>query len=82
MAAQQTYRLRLALSASGDFSVQQAAITPLAMPVKLLLAADATSASELFLRHKTSIRARYDAAWRAAEAAGALIRCSSTNGAS
>ena len=70
MTPQQTYRLRLALSTSGAFSVQQAVITPLATPVKLLLAEDATSASDLFLRHKTSIRTRYDAAWRAAEAAG------------
>jgi len=70
MEPQHTYRLRLALSAGGDFSVQQAVITPLATPVKLLLAADATSASDLFLRHKTSIRTRYDAAWRAAEAQG------------
>ncbi|MYM41339.1 aminodeoxychorismate synthase component I [Duganella qianjiadongensis] len=70
MAPHHTYRLRLALSASGELTVQQAAITPLATPVKLLLAADATSASDLFLRHKTSIRTRYDAAWRGAEAQG------------
>ena len=28
--------------------------------------------NNLFLRHKTSIRARYDAAWRNAEAQGAF----------
>ena len=31
-----------------------------------------TQADELFLRHKTSVRTRYDAAWRAAEAEGAF----------
>ena len=66
------YRLRLALSPSGAFSVQHAPLTPLTEPVKVLLAADATSADDLFLRHKTSIRTRYDAAWRDAEAQGAF----------
>ncbi len=72
MDAQQQYRLRLALNASGTFSVQQAAMTPLTTPLRVLLAPDVTSASDLFLRHKTSIRNRYDAAWRAAEAQGAF----------
>jgi para-aminobenzoate synthetase/4-amino-4-deoxychorismate lyase len=66
------YRLRLALSPSGAFSVQHAPLTPLTEPVRVLLAADATSADDLFLRHKTSIRTRYDAAWRDAEAQGAF----------
>jgi para-aminobenzoate synthetase/4-amino-4-deoxychorismate lyase len=38
----------------------------------LLLAPDATDSDDLFLRHKTSIRTRYDAAWRDAEAQGAF----------
>jgi para-aminobenzoate synthetase/4-amino-4-deoxychorismate lyase len=66
------YRLRLALSPSGAFSVQQAPLKPLADPVRVLLAPDATQSADLFLRHKTSIRTRYDAAWRDAEAAGAF----------
>jgi para-aminobenzoate synthetase/4-amino-4-deoxychorismate lyase len=66
------YRLRLALSPSGAFSVQHAPLAPLTQPVRVLLAADATSSDELFLRHKTSIRARYDEAWRDAEAQGAF----------
>jgi para-aminobenzoate synthetase/4-amino-4-deoxychorismate lyase len=66
------YRLRLALSPSGAFSVQHAPLTPLADTVRVLLAADTTSADDLFLRHKTSIRTRYDAAWRDAEAQGAF----------
>nr|WP_315258042.1 aminodeoxychorismate synthase component I [uncultured Duganella sp.] len=66
------YRLRLALSANGAFSVQHAPLAPLTEPVRVLLAADNTHSNDLFLRHKTSIRQRYDAAWRDAEAQGAF----------
>ncbi|TFW27239.1 aminodeoxychorismate synthase component I [Duganella callida] len=66
------YRLRLALNASGAFTVQHAPLTPLADTVRVLLAADATASNDLFLRHKTSVRGRYDAAWRDAEAQGAF----------
>ena len=64
------HRMRLALSASGAFSIQTAPITELALPVRVFVSGEATSAGDLFLRHKTSIRTRYDAAWRAAEARG------------
>lgn len=43
-----------------------------AAQVRVLLAPDVTTADDVFLRHKSSIRARYDAAWRAAEAQGAF----------
>ncbi|GJJ02557.1 para-aminobenzoate synthase [Duganella rhizosphaerae] len=66
------YRLRLALSSAGAYSVQHAPVTPLTEPVRVLLAPDATESGDLFLRHKTSIRSRYDAAWREAEAQGAF----------
>ncbi len=39
-------------------------------PVGLLLSDEALDADALFARHKTSIRTRYDAAWRAAEQQG------------
>jgi len=48
------------------------ALTPLAEPVQVLLADAPTHAHDIFLRHKTSIRSRYDAAWRAAESVGAF----------
>ena len=67
-AAGTAYRLRLALGSSGAFSVQHAPLAPLTQPVRVLLAGDATASGDLFLRHKTSVRARYDAAWRDAEA--------------
>ncbi|UOD32248.1 aminodeoxychorismate synthase component I [Massilia violaceinigra] len=65
-------RMRLAIGPSGDFSVQSGALAALTQPVRVLLAPDAMRADDLFLRHKTSIRTRYDAAWRAAEAQGAF----------
>jgi para-aminobenzoate synthetase/4-amino-4-deoxychorismate lyase len=52
--------------------VQSAPLTLLSSPVKVLLARQPTVANALFLRHKTTVRERYDAAWRAAEAEGAF----------
>ncbi len=66
------FRLRLALAQSGAFTVQHAPLAPLQQPVRLLLAPDTTEAGDLFLRHKTSVRTRYDNAWRDAEAQGAF----------
>jgi para-aminobenzoate synthetase/4-amino-4-deoxychorismate lyase len=40
--------------------------------VRVLLADEATDSSDLFLRHKSTIRERYDAAWKAADAQGAF----------
>jgi para-aminobenzoate synthetase/4-amino-4-deoxychorismate lyase len=65
-------RVRLALAQSGAFSVQQAPLAPLVQPVRVLLATDTTDAGDLFLRHKTTVRTRYDSAWRDAEARGAF----------
>jgi para-aminobenzoate synthetase/4-amino-4-deoxychorismate lyase len=66
------HRVRLALRPGGDIVVQTGALAPLNEPVTLLLADEATHAHDVFLRHKTSIRSRYDAAWRAAESEGAF----------
>lgn len=66
------YRLRLALDQSGVCTVQTAPLQPLSAPVRVLLATLPTEASDLFLRHKSTVRDRYDAAWRAAEAQGAF----------
>jgi para-aminobenzoate synthetase / 4-amino-4-deoxychorismate lyase len=64
------HRLRLALSEDGSMDLQAAVLQPLTEPVGLLLATEPTRADEIFLRHKTTLRARYDAGWRAAEARG------------
>ena len=66
------HRVRLALRPDGEIVVQTGALAPLAEPVQVLLADAPTHAHDIFLRHKTSIRSRYDAAWRAAESAGAF----------
>jgi para-aminobenzoate synthetase/4-amino-4-deoxychorismate lyase len=66
-------RLRLALNQAGRPSVQRAPLIALADgPVKLLLAEAPVASNELFLRHKTTLRARYDASWRHAETQGAF----------
>ncbi len=66
------HRLRLALRQDGQVSLQSAPLAPLAQPVRLLLAPQPTRADDLFLRHKTTLRQTYDAAWKQAEAAGAF----------
>jgi para-aminobenzoate synthetase/4-amino-4-deoxychorismate lyase len=66
------HRVRLAADHTGQLKVQTGEIAPLREPVVLELAEHTTQSSELFLRHKTSIRSVYDAAWRAAEARGAF----------
>ena len=68
----QKHRVRLALDARGTWTIQSAPITPLREPVRIVLARDTTQSGDLFLRHKTSVRSVYDAAWRDAEAQGAF----------
>jgi para-aminobenzoate synthetase/4-amino-4-deoxychorismate lyase len=65
-------RLRLALNAAGGFAVQSGLLAPLQQPVRVLLADAPTASDDLFLRHKSTLRAGYDAAWKAAEAQGAF----------
>jgi para-aminobenzoate synthetase/4-amino-4-deoxychorismate lyase len=66
------HRLRLAVGHGGELKLQSAPLAPLREPVRLVLADAVVQSDDLFLRHKTSIRSRYDAAWRAAEAQGAF----------
>ncbi|MFC4929342.1 aminodeoxychorismate synthase component I [Massilia sp. GCM10023247] len=66
------HRLRLALDADDRLALTAAPLAPLHEPVRLVLAAETTHSDDVFLRHKTSVRNRYDAAWRAAEAEGAF----------
>jgi para-aminobenzoate synthetase/4-amino-4-deoxychorismate lyase len=66
------HRLRLALDARGHFKLQSAPLQALTGPVRALLAQEPTEAADLFLHHKTTVRERYDAGWRAAEAEGAF----------
>jgi para-aminobenzoate synthetase/4-amino-4-deoxychorismate lyase len=66
------HRLRLSLDAQGALALASAPLSPLTEPVRVVLAESTTQSSDVFLRHKTSVRSRYDAAWRAAEAQGAF----------
>ena len=61
------YRLRLALQADGGSVIQTAPQSEINGSVNILLAQTPTDAGDIFLRHKTTIRTGYDAAWRAAE---------------
>lgn len=72
LAAGGKYRLRLALKQNGSCTVQTGVLSPLSLPVKLMLANEKTRSGDLFLRHKTTVRDTYDAAWRTAEAHGAF----------
>jgi para-aminobenzoate synthetase/4-amino-4-deoxychorismate lyase len=66
------HRMRLALKQDGTWSIQTSPLAPLQTPVKIVLARENTVSDDLFLRHKTTVRARYDAAWREAEVQGAF----------
>jgi len=66
-----TYRMRVSLGKDG-LDVQSSILQPLSEPVRLLLAEEATSPGDLFLRHKTTVRTRYDSAFREAEEKGAF----------
>ena len=66
------HRIRLALRADGSLHPASAPINEMTQPVKLLLSDTAVDCDDLFLRHKTSIRTRYDQAWKDAEAQGAF----------
>lgn len=68
----EVYRMRLAIDATGALTITSGVLTPLQEPVMVLLADEPTASSDVFLRHKTSRRSRYDAAWQAAEARGAF----------
>lgn len=70
------YRLRLSLSQDGSVAIQTAPLpllnATIESPVRLLIASEPMSSDDLFLRHKTTQRTRYDQAWKAAEAQGAF----------
>lgn len=67
-----TYRVRLSLDHAGQCTLDAALLTPLPAEVTVLIGAHPTDAANVFLRHKTTVRANYDASWRAAEAQGAF----------
>jgi para-aminobenzoate synthetase/4-amino-4-deoxychorismate lyase len=67
-----SHRMRLLLESDGEFTITAAPLAPITEPVRLLLSPQTMDANDLFLRHKTTLRDIYDAAWRSAEAQGAF----------
>jgi len=68
--AKLAHRLRLDLHADGEIGLQSALLAPLSAPVKVFIASEISRSDDLFLRHKSSLRALYDQAWKAAEQRG------------
>ena len=66
------YRMRLALFANGDIQIQCGELMPIAQVQTVLIAQEKCTTSDLLLAHKTSYRAQYDQAWKAAEEVGAF----------
>lgn len=66
------YRMRLDLATDGTTSIKTGALKPLPSTVKVLLAREVMQSGDIYLQHKTSNRAIYDAAWQRAEAQGAF----------
>jgi para-aminobenzoate synthetase/4-amino-4-deoxychorismate lyase len=66
------HALKLVLAFDGSASITSSPLAPWPQPVTVLLAPRPTRADDLFLRHKTSLRERYDSAWRAAQDEGAF----------
>lgn len=64
------HRIRLDLWRDGAIRVQHSAVQALDTPVRVFVAPEPTHSNDLFLRHKTSHRTIYDAAWREAERHG------------
>lgn len=70
---EQLYRMRLLLYADGSVDIRTAPMSvSLSSPVRLLLAKQPMQSQDVFLRHKTTLRRRYDRAWQHAEKNGAF----------
>ncbi len=67
------YRMRVLLNADGTVDIRTAPMSDsMPSPVRLLLAKQPMQSNDVFLRHKTTLRRRYDLAWQAAEKNGAF----------
>ena len=73
LASDGLYRMRLLLNADGTVDIRTASMSDsLPSPVRLLLAKQPMQSQDVFLRHKTTLRRRYDRAWQVAEKNGAF----------
>jgi para-aminobenzoate synthetase/4-amino-4-deoxychorismate lyase len=73
LASDGLYRMRLLLNADGTVHIRTAPMSNASMSsVRLLLAKQPMQSQDVFLRHKTTLRRRYDLAWQVAEKNGAF----------
>ena len=73
LASDGLYRMRLLLNADGTVDIRTALMSNASpSPVRLLLAKQPMQSQDIFLRHKTTLRRRYDLAWQTAEKNGAF----------
>jgi para-aminobenzoate synthetase/4-amino-4-deoxychorismate lyase len=66
------YRVRLTLKQSGICDVSSEPLVPGPELARILMAPQPAMSTALFLRHKTTVREHYAAAWRATEMEGAF----------
>lgn len=64
------YRVRLSLTPHGEINLSATPLSPIVAPVKLMWAETGCFSDDVLLRHKTTYRAVYDAAWQTAQACG------------
>ena len=73
LASDGLYRMRLLLNTDGTVDIRTALMSNASpSPVRLLLAKQPMQSQDVFLRHKTTLRRRYDLAWQTAEKNGAF----------
>jgi para-aminobenzoate synthetase/4-amino-4-deoxychorismate lyase len=66
------WRVRVLLVQDGELKIDATELVPVTRPVRLLLAGAAVDPRDVFLRHKTTVRERYEAALLAAGKLGAF----------
>jgi para-aminobenzoate synthetase/4-amino-4-deoxychorismate lyase len=69
---QQPLRLKLSLAWPDQIRIETFALPPSPAQVRVRLARRQTPSHDLFLRHKTTLRAEYDQGWQQAEQVGAF----------
>lgn len=67
-----SYRLKLSVDGAGQIQTHYAVLNPITTPVNLILAESPQQSQSVWLQHKTTQRAQYDLAWKAAEKQGAF----------
>ena len=70
--AHAAHRLKLSVDGTGQISIQATPLLEIKGPVKAILSPLPQRSDDLWLRHKTTLRASYDQAWQEAERRGAF----------